>query len=320
MWLRALQFFAGALVVHATLCLGFAWVARHHDVRHMDERWLQGPLAAEVMVAGDSHARFAVEAPLLGRAINVAVPGEHYEKSMFRVPWLLDHGQRTVATVLLPFDRTSFSGFKSDAFEPEAVWGRYVDWARIGRRRGAPLLYIGKALKSSLVPYVGEADSAFQYLEGARHFRDPEGLTGLVQADQENGAQTAHRHFDDTLPWDPDQAWALSALVQDLRARGIHVVLVRYPLTRQYLRVSAALGADEGPLRDALFTELAAGGGVEQLDFERAFVDHDEYFQDGDHLGVEGKRVFTGLLAHALADRGLLSAPHWGVLESPVTP
>lgn len=318
MWDRALRFALAAAVVHVALSLLFAWVATHHDVRKMDAKWLAGPVSAEVMVAGDSHARFAVEAPLLGRAVNLAVPGEHYLKTMFRVPWLLDHGTREVGAVLLPFDSTSFSSFKSDAYEPEFVWGRYVDWRVVGARRRDPILYLGKFLKATAFPYVGEGDAVFQFLARSRHFRDPEAAGGWMPPDLEDGAEAAARHFRGAEPWDPDQEWALRQLVGDLRSRGIRVVLVRYPLTDAYVAAASALGADDGSRRDALFASLAAGGGVDQLDFERAFAGQDDLFSDGDHLNIEGKRRFTGLLAKELHQRGLVAAPRWDVLQRPV--
>lgn len=315
---RLLPFTLGCLLVHAALWLGFLWVVGHHDVRRMDARWLSGAGAAEVMVAGDSHARFAVEAPLLGRAINVAVPGEHYLKSLFRVPWLLDHGARPVGAVLIPFDSTGFSSFKSDAFQPEVVWGRYVDWRVVGARRGAPIEYLGKLLKATVFPYVGEADSVFQYLSRSRHFRDPEATGGLMPADLEDGRETAQRHFAGAEPWDPDQEWALRQLVGELQRRHVHVVLVRYPVTDLYREASRGYGADDGARRDALSAELAAGGGLDDLDFETAFTGHDEWFADGDHLNADGKRRFTGLLAKELYARGLVSAPRWEILKRPV--
>jgi hypothetical protein len=315
---RVARFSLGALAVHLGLWALFAWVTTHHDVRKMDAKWLAGPVAAEVLVAGDSHARFAVEAPLLGRAVNLAVPGEHYLKTMYRVPWLLDHGTREVGAVLLPFDSTSFSSFKSDSYEPEAVWGQYVDWRELAVRRRAPLLYGGKLLKAVAFPYVGEGDSVFQFLTRSRHFRDPEAIGGWMPPDLEDGQEAAARHFAGAEPWDPDQAWGLTRLVEALRARGVHVVLVRYPLTAAYVAAARAYGADDGTRRDALFAQLSADGGVEQLDFERVFFGRDELFSDGDHLNAEGKRAFTALLARELFQRGLVAAPRWEVLKRPV--
>lgn len=318
MWTRAFRSALGALAVHGALWALFSWVTSHHDVRRMDAKWLAGPVAAEVMVAGDSHARFAVEAPLLGRAVNVAVPGEHYLKTLFRVPWLLDHGQRSVGAVLIPFDCTSFSSFKTDSFEPEFVWGRYVDWRVLGARRRDPLLYLGKALKANAFPYVGEADAVFQFLARSRHFRDPEATGGWMPPDLEDGAEAAERHFAGAEPWDEDQVWGLQRLVEALRARDVPVVLVRYPLSRPYLEAAAGYGADDGARRDALFAALAEGGGVDQLDFERLFQDRAELFADGDHLNADGKRAFTARLAQALHQRGLVAAPRWDILRRPV--
>ncbi|MCA9489102.1 MAG: hypothetical protein KC621_04250 [Myxococcales bacterium] len=304
---RALLFVVVGLLIHAAISVAFVrWVCADHDVRRMDAKWLHGPIDAQLMIAGDSHARFAVEAPLLGRAMNVAVPGEHYAKSEFRVPWLLDHGSRGCGAVLLPYDAASFSSFKTDSFEPEAVWGRYVDYLELARRRREPLLYGGKWLKANAAPYVGELGILLQWATSSRHFRDPTDPTGAwTTRDVEGGEQAAKRHFEGSEPWDPAMVLSLRHLVEDLRSRGIRVVLVRFPVTGPYARVSRALGGDP-KLRDDLYEELRRGGGVDQLDYESLYFREPRMFGDGDHLSVTGKRAFTLALGRDLARLGII--------------
>jgi hypothetical protein len=280
-------------------------VARSHDARRQDAKWLVGPKEVDLMVAGDSHARFAVEAPLLGYAINVAVPGEHYLKSQYRVPWLLDHGTRAVGAVLLPFDAASFSSFKADSFEPERVWGRYVDWFELGAHKGQRLAYAGKWAKDELAPYVGELETVLQFVTSSRHFRDPtDPQLTLALAVFEDGPTVARRHFEAASAWDPDMVWAFRRILADLERRGIRVVLVRYPVTAGYARAAADYGATRD-LRDQLFAEVGRPGVVDQLDFEDVFVGQREHFGDADHLSALGKRQFTLLLGDALRDLGV---------------
>ena len=151
--MRIALFVVVGLAIHFLLSVAFVLtVGAHHDVRAMDARWLHGPRPVDVMIAGDSHARFAVEAPVLGSAINVAVPGEHYQKTVYRVPWLLDHGTRKTGAVVLPFDAVTFASFKSASFEPEYVWGQYVDWFELGARKGQRFTFAGKWAKAKVAP------------------------------------------------------------------------------------------------------------------------------------------------------------------------
>ena len=304
---RTFLFVAGALLIHIALSLGFALtVAREHDVRHMDARWLKGTRPVEVMIAGDSHARFAVEAPVLGRAINVAVPGEHYQKTTYRVPWLLDRGKRRVQTVVLPFDAISFASFKDESFSPEIVWGRYVDFLELGFRKGQPFRYMGRWAKARLAPYVGEMEVMLQYATRSKHFRDPGGEGGALQLTVfESGRRVARRHLQGADPWDEDMEWAFRRLLADLKARGIRVVLVRFPVTRDYAEESRALGADP-ELRNRLLAEIAEPGVVEHFDYEGLFFDRPVMFSDGDHLSVVGKRKFSQVFASDLRALGIL--------------
>jgi hypothetical protein len=300
-------FALGGLALHGVLSLLFlAVVVRAHDARQMDARWLLGPRPVEVMVAGDSHPRFAVEAPVLGSAINVAVPGEHYQKSLYRVPWLLDHGTRSVGAVVLPFDAASFASFKDDAYQPEAVWARYVDFDELGAHKGRRWAFALKRAKARAIPYLGELDTVLQWLTASRHFRDPGGASLLKVAFFEPGAMAARRHFEGADPWDEDMAWALRRLVDDLVGRGLRVVLVRFPVTRAYAVEAARLGAVPAP-RDALATEMVRPGVVDHLDLEGAFFGQPALFGDGDHLNPIGKRRFSQLLASELRRIGVLT-------------
>lgn len=302
---RVVLFVAGALTIHVLLSLMFALtVGRTHDVRKMDARWLQGPRPVQIMIAGDSHARFAVEAPVLGRAINIAVPGEHFQKSTYRVPWLLDHGSRAVETVVLPFDAVSFASFKDESFSPELVWGRYVNFVELGLRKGQPFRYASRLTKARFAPYVGEMDVVLQFLTRSKHFRDPTGESASLQLPVfETGAKAARRHLSGADPWDPDMEWAFLRLVDDLERRGLKIVVVRYPVTQSYASESRTLGADPA-LRDALLKRL--GDRVVHLDYEALFFERPAMFVDGDHLGAVGKRKFSEQFASDLRALGLL--------------
>lgn len=304
---RGAVFVALGIALHALLCALFlVGVVRVHDARQMDARWLLGPRPVELMIAGDSHPRFAIEAPVLGSAINVAVPGEHYQKSMYRVPWLLDHGTRPVRSVILPFDAASFASFKDESFQPEAVWGRYVDWAELGAHKHQRWGYGSKAAKATLAPYLGELDTVLQWLTASRHFRDPTGGSMLKVAYFEGGAMAAQRHFSGAEPWDPDMEWAFRRLIDDLVGRGLRVVLVRFPVTRAYAAESRRLGADPAR-RDALVAELGKPGVIDHLDLEGALFGQPDLFGDGDHLNPIGKRRFSVMLAGELRRIGVLT-------------
>lgn len=305
--MRIAAFVGLGLVLHALISLVFVLaIGGSHDVRNMDARWLAGPRPVAVMIAGDSHARFAVEAPVLGAAINVAVPGEHYQKTTYRVPWLLDHGTRKVRAVVLPFDAVTFASFKAASFEPEYVWGRYVDWFALGAHKNQRFSFAGKWAKAGFAPYVGELDIVMQYLTRSAHFRDPtDPRGGLKLVFFEPGQLAARRHLAGADVWNADMEWAFRRLVDDLVGRGIRVVLVRFPVTHAYANESRRLGADPA-LRDALLASVGRPGVVDHLDAEALFFDDPEMFGDGDHLNLAGKRRFSEFLAAELRRLGVL--------------
>ncbi|MEO0602650.1 MAG: hypothetical protein AAF211_14505 [Myxococcota bacterium] len=301
-----LLFVVGALLVHLGLAAAYTQtIGPAHDASRMDARWLHRESPVDVMIAGASHARFGVEAEVLGPAVNVAVPGEHYGKSRFRVPWLLDRAGHGLEVVVLPFDAASFSPFKATNYSPEYVWGRYVDFGVLAREQGDAVHWAGRALKAYAAPYVGELRTVWQFATGTRHFRARQGIAlGLAQIEEPR--QIAARHFGGSPEtFDPRMVEALRALISELRERRVRVVLVRYPVAPAYRRAAARLGVRSDP-RDALLAELLQPGGVEHLDFTTVFDDRPGAFLDADHLGPRGRRAFSRLLRSALVSDGVL--------------
>jgi len=306
---QALAFVLVGLLLHGVAFGAYrAVVEPAHRVTQSDQEFLASSEPLDLLVVGGSHARNAIEPRRLGRAHSIAVGGEHYLKSMYRVPWLLDASQREVATAIVSFDVTGLSSWKADHFAPEFIWGRYVDFFALGLRRGMPWEYGKKWVKAHLVPYAGERATLAQRLQGERAFKQPgAGRDAALPAvsERRNGLEIASYHFEGYVAEDPHMAWGFRQLVGELRARGIRVVMVTFPVTPGYSLRSRELGAD-GPMRQQLLDELVVPGVVDHLDFEAAFHREPSFFYDGDHVNGRGRRRFTRMLRSELLRLGVL--------------
>ncbi len=263
------------------------------------------------MFAGDSHTRNAIAPRALGQVANVAVAGEHYLKTAARLPWLLDTTGVKVDAVVLPLEATSFTSWKSDHFQPEAVWGRYVDLVAIGAERGDRVGYAGRALKARMAPYVGELDTVISYVAGEAAFRGVVGRAGVFAAGSEAarrgaGVASAVKHFEGQRMDDPAQVAAFRGLVADLRGRGIRVVLMSYPVSDDYFAGSLAYRGRTFA-REAILAPMLEAGEVEFLDYEDALFGRDGAFMDADHLNVAGAIQFSKAIRPRLVAMGLLA-------------
>ncbi len=285
--------------------MGFGYVQRIvpvHRAVELDQDFLQAA-SPRTVVAGDSHARNAVDASALdgAEAINIAVGGETWLKTRYRLPWLLDQRPHTVSRVVLGMDHASPSGWKVDSWEPEAVWGRYVSWPQLAEQRNRPFAMGGRALKANVAPYAGELDTLLQLLTGTRAFQ-VEGGPRLQPPRHRRrlGAAAADAHFRNTEAIDATLLWAVEGLVAELQARDIDVVFVAYPMSRGYLERLEPLGVTD-PWTHPRLEALLDRPGVSFFDYSRAMTERPEWFYDGDHVNGTGRRMISRRLAVDLA-------------------
>lgn len=308
--MRTALFVAIALGIHAALYLAYAsTVGTNHRVTQVDREFLADNRPLDLLVAGDSHARNAFDARLVPRSASVAVGGEHYLKTLYRLPWLLDRKARPPKTVVLNLDITSFTSWKADHFAPEYVWGRYVPLFELGMRKKQPWAYTNKVLKAKLAPYAGELDTLVQFARGTRAFRTEPGLGRFDAippfAQRRVALDSARRHFQHQDLVDPSLDWALVTLLDELRDRGVHVVLVSYPLTREYVEVAQRNGV-HAEVRAHMARRLAGRPEVTWLDYEDLYFGRNRLFFDADHLNTLGRPRFTRRLHRDLVAAGLL--------------
>lgn len=305
---RMLAWASGLFALHLVMSLlALATIGRDHRALELDEAFLGSAEPLTVLVAGASHSRNAVAADLLG-GMSVAVAGEHYLKTRYRLPWLLHRSPRSVGAVILPLDAATLTSWKADNFDPEVVWGRYVPFLNLGWQRGEPLDYAGKAIAANLAPYAGQADAFGYWRAGLRAFQDEDNIERFKGQPpvwmRRWGREAADLHLKGHEPRDPGKVWAVRSLVEDLKARQVRVVLVTYPVTRAYHDTAVLHGADLDKTRE-LVADLLEPGVVDYLDFESLYFDRDDAFYDGDHLGGKGRAHFTRVLYDELVAMGI---------------
>lgn len=297
-------------LVHGALVALYRPLTRSHRVVVLDEAFLADDAPIDLLVIGDSHPRSAFDEEVLGaRVFDLAVAGEHMLKTMVRLRWLLERTDRPIRTALVPLESHTFTDWKVDAWQPEAVWGRYGGLLAVGERRGQLPAYLGRWLKAAVVPYAGELDTAHQYLVGGRGFRTRDDLDRtVVSRDVRRGPrEAAALHFEGRSHLDPDLRWAYEQVLAELEARGVEVVLIAWPVSQPYAELADTYGA-RGAVRGTVLPELQDRG-YRFLDHEGAFFGQPWAWYDGDHMSRPGRAAFTRQLADELAELGILESP-----------
>jgi hypothetical protein len=310
-WGRLLGFLLFGLLVHAGLTVAYTTpVVRSHKAVRSDRAFLRAPKDIDLLVVGDSHARTAVLGPLVGpRVANIAFGGHDQVKTWYRTRELVERGRKRVSAILVPLDAVAFSPWRVDVFNPEVVWGRYVDFLELGRVEGRPAKYFGNWLKARFFPYAGELRTLNQLRRGKFGFGEdlPNADFSLATPSQREGI--ARRESGDHLGFEdhahPLLCWAFESLVAWADERDIQVVAVAYPLTREYRAHLDQTDAWEQVRTQVLEPFLADPDHV-WLDHGRTFEDRPDLFSDSHHLNERGRALFSYGLRLELTNRGLL--------------
>jgi CubicO group peptidase (beta-lactamase class C family) len=316
-----LRFTLPLLALHVALCVLYAQtVGEAHRVREVDRAFLSSDAPLDVLVVGDSHPMNAVGPAQLGpRVGSIAVAGEHAIKTYYRLKWLLDQTDREIGTVVLPFGLHAFSGRNRDRYEPELVWGRYVDFWELGSRTTEVIPFARRWTKAKLFPYTGELDTVVQYLEGRRAFQDeadPDRFADRPErGDRRTAAEAAADHFEGHDPKDLAMVWAFKATVNMLHRREIDVVTVAYPVTAAYAKAALDLNAGAGRMEE--LQPMIERERLRHLDFLSYYADRPELFFDSDHLNGAGRVRFTDLLGRNLHRLGVVDRETFAVQAPP---
>lgn len=273
--------------------------------------------SVDTLILGDSHAKRALYPSVLKNAFNLAIPGENYIETFYVLRSLIDDANLEIRTVILPIDLHSLSSWNIDGFAHVHHYASFVDYFEIGWRRGRLMLYAVRALQGRYAPYVSERRNILTYFE----YNRPRDMFWLQELPLVGGAlvdkrsiakwtsdermeQTATRvgfhlkNRDPTLPI--LEAYFLQIL--DLcAAHNIRVVLVQYPVTREYLRAASEI-IDIEAFDQRIRTLVQPYDNVQLIATRNLFGNRLDVFLDGDHLNEKGAILFSRAIKRRALD------------------
>lgn len=270
------------------------------------------------LILGDSHAKWGVAAAGLEDAFNLALEGQTAAESYYLLESELEAASEPLRAVVLSADAQTFSDWQKGVFAQRHWYAPRVDYLEIGRRRGEPLRYAVNGWLGRYAPYVGQREGILRYLETGSapqltmhrqlamergSFLYPGSWTDVPEPTREELArQRADLHFPSPGFDDVSGSYFRETLAL-ASAAGLRVVVVRYPLSREYLEASRPFV--ETARVDARLAEiLAEHREVLLLDARRDYADRPQLFIDPDHLNGRGARRFTRRVRRLLARGG----------------
>jgi hypothetical protein len=267
----------------------------------------EGPI--EWLILGDSRAKCGVMPQHIVGSFNLATLGGQYMQTYYRLKRLVKEEGREVHHVILPMDTHSLA-WQRDRLEESAYWVRYMNYATLATRSGAPGHFAKRYLTGRLFPYAGRGDDMIARIiaSGERTLRHDvtRGYIALEQSWSDRNAEARATDSAGRSAFVHDEYACINPMMtryfQDTLAlcaeEGIPVVLVRYPVAKElHDAISAHVPLEEV---DAVYATATADSNVTAIDFMDAFTATPEFFADGEHLNAQGAEAFTHLLNEEL--------------------
>ncbi len=254
---------------------------------------------------GDSHNQVAVEIYTLSDSINYGYGGDNYIKLYYKLKRLIDKNIN-VKNIVLETDISSFSTYSTangKILDQLFIYSKFIPYDDITKLRKQssmsnwieahfPVFGNGPELKFI---FFGKAESGNFNNGWVR-------LDGNLSSGNKTAAAelTYEIHFKDQDLIDVSQMEYFSKILELAKAKGINVVLIKYPLAKEYdsLLANNLKSAREEYYDDIFLTiNSTLGANYAVLDYSDLFFDYPDYFSDAEHLNYLGAEVFSKKLS-----------------------
>lgn len=193
-----------------------------------------------------------------------------------------------------------------------------------GWRRGEPLYFAMRQFQGRFAPYVAQRANILHYLESGRPLEAEHlvgirlergslirnsGLGAVPKEERLSAAKVAAEiQLRERDPFDTRSVNDFLRLLDLCRKHGIRVLLVKFPLTADYIK--EAVKYVDIDRHDRRVADLLAGrAGVALLDARSKFPDRLELFTDSNHVNSRGSKLLAREIHRSL--RKLAAGTGW---------
>lgn len=270
----------------------------------------------QILIVGDSHPMSAVDTRQMQGAFNLTSPGENIIQTYYRLRYYLEVEPLDVKLVVLPLDLHSFSSFRISRFESMNFWSKYINCVELAKISDSLGSYMRRHATGNLTYAGGVSDTVklLQVRAGLVEGEDPLFMGFRVKSarfvDEGNKKNNARiivgKHLMGYEPLHPEAEAYFLRILDLLAAHDVKVVLVEYPVSREYYQ-SAGVAMDIPEFYRSLGDLLKKRSQEPPiLDYHDLFWNDQINFSDPDHLNEAGASEFTRILEQDLEELGYL--------------
>jgi hypothetical protein len=290
------------IVVNEGLNLAYdRWMYYFRLARNQDEQFKTSPDTLKYLMLGNSHNRINPE--ILGNGFCYITPKEVYRQTYYKLKYILEKTGKKPENILLSIDPVNFSPKAENERSFDGYWRKYLDYSGLASEHDDPA-YLLNWVTGNFFSYVGNYKYSYMSMLffkadlkkikygyfPARNYRNfakepNRGQLGYFVASAYLSSYNGKSKICGT-----DYYLRILALCRQYK---IHLILLRMPLTDEYLKYARKLVDLEKLDREIMDVTRKHCDDYRVFDFRNEFHGKPEYFFNADHVNPAGVQIIS---------------------------
>ncbi|MFZ4520164.1 MAG: hypothetical protein ACOYNC_00585 [Bacteroidales bacterium] len=290
------------LVLNAGLNMAYdRWMYYFRLARNQDEQFKASSDTLKYLMLGNSHNR--VNPEILGHGFCYITPKEVYKQTYYKLKYILEIAHKKPEYILLSVDPVNFSPRAENDLTFDGYWRKYLDYIELAREHHDPG-YLLNWVTGTFFSYVG--NYKFIYMSVLFFNADMHKIKhGYFPArNYKNFAKEPNR---EALGYEVASAYLASygkkstlgettyylKILDVCKQYDIHLVLLRMPLTDEYLKYARKLVDIDKLDRDIVALTRKTCSDFRIFDYRNEFHGKPWYFFNADHVNPAGAAIIS---------------------------
>ncbi|MDA1196369.1 MAG: hypothetical protein O2779_00190 [Nanoarchaeota archaeon] len=251
---------------------------------------------------GDSHTLYASNPNFINNSYNFASSAEGYIETYYKLRKIIEIDNIEIKTIILEVDPHTFSEktrANEGLFHELRYYTQFIPLKEIAKHKEQSIISL--AIENHL-PIIGKGDEILSqvvsseidkgWISSKKVFEDK---------DKQKIARTQYKkHFTASPNLIQEKTFTyFKELLKFAKENEINIVLVTYPLTKEYQKEIENLQLDT--YYNTILKEAnTISTSYHILEYQALFLEHPEYFGDADHLNHQGAEQFSKKLQEDL--------------------
>jgi len=284
------------------------WMYYFRLCRTQDDQFQAYSDTLKYLMMGNSHNR--IDPEVLGNGFCYITPKEIYLQTYYKLKYILEKTNKRPENILLPIDPVNFSPKAEKELTFDGYWRKYLDYSELAGEYHNPG-YLLNWVTGNFFSYVGNYKYVFMSLiffnYDLSHIKN-----GYIPArDYKNFAKEPNRealglgiataylgsYSEKSTLGDTKYYRKILALC---RQYHIHLILLRMPLTDEYLKYARKLVDLDKLDRDIMDVTRDHCDDFEVFDYRNEFQGKPEFFFNADHVNPIGAMIISRKIKGAL--------------------